>query len=127
MHKSRLGTLIIDCQTNDLVPMAKFWAEALGLTPENPDKLHNPKFMRLEGRDGEVQILLQAVDHESRVHIDIETDDKEAEVARLQGLGAAIVSRTENWTVMEAPSGHRFCIIDPIREGFEELANTWPT
>ena len=70
-------------------------------------------------------VLLQKVDHPSRIHIDIETDDVVAEVARLEDLGAAVVEVMERWTVMQAPSGHRFCIIGPRREGFAERANVW--
>jgi hypothetical protein len=31
----------------------------------------------------------------------------------------------ERWTVMEAPSKHRFCIINAGRAGFDEQANVW--
>ena len=44
---------------------------------------------------------------------------------RLEALGASVVERMERWTVMEAPSKHRFCIIGARREGFEEQANAW--
>ena len=125
MHKSRLGALIIDCQTDDLFKDAEFWSLALGAKTEQPGDQVNDRYVRVEGQPGEVQILLQRVDHPSRVHIDIETDNIEAEVSRLQGLGAAVVDRLEKWVVMEAPSGHRFCVIGPVREGFENNANVW--
>lgn len=70
-------------------------------------------------------MLVQKVDHPSRVHIDIETDDIDTEVKRLESLGAIIVERMERWVVMEAPSKHRFCIIKPIRSNFESNANVW--
>ena len=127
MHKSRLGTMIIDCKTDDLHSQARFWSAALGLKPEQAAGQVNSKYIRLEGDDRDVQILLQAVDHESRIHLDIETDDREAEVSRLGQLGATVVNRSERWTVMEAPSGHRFCIIGPARTDFETNANCWPT
>ena len=56
---------------------------------------------------------------------DVESDDIEAEVKRLQALGAEVVERMERWVVMEAPSKHRFCIINPIRPDFDEHANVW--
>jgi len=44
-------------------------------------------------------------------------------------LGAVIVDcqtdDLERWTVMEAPSKHRFCIINARRDGFDEQANVW--
>ena len=68
---------------------------------------------------------MQRVDHPSRVHLDIETDDIAAEVARLEGLGATTIARLERWTVMEAPSGQRFCVVNPQRPDFAEGANSW--
>ena len=125
MHKSRLGALIIDCQTDDLAKDAEFWSAALGAKAEQPGDQVNDRYVRVESQPGEVQILLQRVDHPSRVHIDIETDNIEAEVNRLQVLGAVVVDRLEKWVVMEAPSGHRFCVIGPVREGFENSAKVW--
>ena len=125
MHKSRLGTMIIDCNTDDLNREAQFWSAALGLQAEKAGAQVNSKYIRLKGDKNEVQILLQAVDHDSRIHLDIESDDREAEVTRMQGLGVSVVNRTESWVVMEAPSGHRFCIIGPIRDSFADNANTW--
>ena len=61
----------------------------------------------------------------ARAHLDIETDSIESEVARLEHLGATVVSRNDGWVVMQAPSGHRFCVGGPYRGGFEQGANTW--
>lgn len=125
MHKSRLGTLIIDCQTDDLFRDADFWSAALGMSAESESDQQSENYVRFESKPGEVKVLLQKVDHPSRVHIDIETDNSEAEVKRLEALGAVVVARLEKWTVLEAPSGHRFCVIGPVRDGFDEGANTW--
>ena len=59
------------------------------------------------------------------MHLDIETDDIEAEVARLEKLGASIFKRLGRWVVMQAPSGHRFCVVRVQRAGFAENANPW--
>jgi len=72
-----------------------------------------------------MQRLLQRVEHESRVHLDIETDDIGAEVARLQNLGATTFKRLDRWVVMQAPSGQRFCVVRVQRSGFAENANRW--
>ena len=125
MHKSRLGTVIFDCKSDDLTSHATFWGRALGLEPESGDSLVNSKYIRLDGASNDPRVLMQRVDHDSRVHIDIETDDIPAEVDRLQNLGATVVNRAERWTVMEAPSGHRFCVIGPVRPDFERNANQW--
>ncbi|WP_422040585.1 VOC family protein [Roseibium sp.] len=123
MHKSRLGDLVIDCEGGDIDEHAAFWAQALGRTLEDAPK--NPRYRRLFGKDGEIGILLQAVEHPARVHLDIETDNPEAEVARLEKLGAKIVRRFDSWVVMEATSGHRFCVVNPQLPGFEESATLW--
>ena len=68
---------------------------------------------------------MQQVDHPSRVHLDIETDDIEAEVKRLENLGASKVEKIQTWWVMQAPSGHRFCVIRAKRAEFAREANVW--
>lgn len=124
MHKSRLGNIVIDCQTNDLLSDAQFWSSALGYPlPQNLDAASN--FIQLVTPPGEVQVIIQRVHHEARAHLDIETDSIESEVARLEQLGAVLVSRNDGWVVMQAPSGHRFCVGSPYRGGFEQGANTW--
>ncbi len=71
-------------------------------------------------------ILLQQVSHASRVHLDIESDDVEAEAARLERLGARRVEKVKTWWVMEAPTGHRFCVVRPQRDGVMPAdANEW--
>jgi hypothetical protein len=79
----------------------------------------------LETPPGELSVQIQRVDHESRVHIDIETDDIRAEVARLENLGAIVDTRMERWVVMRAPSGQRFCVVRVQRAGFGDNATTW--
>ena len=79
----------------------------------------------LETPPDEISVQIQRVDHESRVHIDIETDDIPAEVARLEKLGAAVDKRLERWVVMRAPTGQRFCIVRVQRDGFAKAANSW--
>ncbi len=64
--------------------------------------------------------------HPSRVHLDIEADDIEAEVRRLEKLGAKRVAQVRSWWVMEAPTGQRFCVVQALRSDFAENANAWP-
>ena len=125
MHKSRLGNIVIDCETNDLSSAESFWSQALGCAAEHSADPVNQNYAKLVTPEGEVAILLQKVRHESRVHIDIETDDIEAESQRLEKLGARKVERFPRWWVMEAPSGHRFCIVNPLRSTFDKDANRW--
>lgn len=124
MHKSRLGNIVIDCSADDILGEARFWSAALGC-PLPKDVSANSKFIQLETKSGDVQIIIQQVDHDPRAHLDIETDSIEEEVDRLEKLGAITVSRHDGWTVMRAPGGHRFCVGEPYRGGFEQEANVW--
>ena len=125
MHRSRINGLLIDCNTDDIGAAARFWAEALGrpIDPDHPGTRGN--YVMLENRPDEISVQIQRVDHESRVHIDIETDDIPSEVARLEKLGARVAKRMERWVIMEAPTGQRFCVVRVQRDGFPENANTW--
>ena len=75
--------------------------------------------------DDEPMILLQKVTHESRMHLDIETGDVDAEADRLKRLGARKVAFVRRWWVMEAPTGHRFCVVRQQREPFGPHLNRW--
>jgi predicted enzyme related to lactoylglutathione lyase len=125
MHKSRLATVVIDCQTEDVEAAAGFWAAALGRGIKAPETPGMERYRGLEGPPGEVTMLVQAVQHPSRVHIDIETDDIDAEVLRLESLGAKRVAQVKTWWVMEAPTGQRFCVVRPQRPDFEAHATAW--
>ncbi len=81
MHKSRLAALIIDSQVDDLKSGKNFWIEALGIKSGDPN-YENGNWVPLEIQDGQPHIWLHKVDHPSRIHIDIETDNIEAEVDR---------------------------------------------
>jgi len=124
-HRSRINGILIDCNVDDIQNAAQFWAEALGrsVNPDHPGTRGD--YVMLEDRPDQISIQVQRVSHESRVHIDIETDDIPAEVARLEKLGATVDKRLERWVVMRAPSGQRFCVVRVQRDGFEADANTW--
>lgn len=124
MHKSRLGNLVIDCPTDDLLKEARFWSAALGC-PLPADASADSQFIELSTKSGEVRVILQKVVHPARVHLDIETDSIQDEVSRLERLGATIVEHFDGWVVMQAPSGHRFGVGAPYRSGFQHDAKCW--
>ena len=125
MHRSRLGGLIIDCRIDDLEVAAEFWSQALGCQMVRSIDPADANYVQLETAPNEPHLEVQKVDHESRVHIDIETDDIEAEAARLEKLGAKRLEKIRTWLVMEAPTGQRFCLVKPQRAMFEAEGNIW--
>jgi predicted enzyme related to lactoylglutathione lyase len=120
-HRSRLAGFIIDCRTEDLEGAATFWRAVLG-----DERVREPdgKYAELDPQMG-LYVAVQTVEHESRVHLDIESDDVEAEVRRLEKLGARRVAAVKTWIVMEAPTGHRFCVVRAQSPDFDAEANTW--
>lgn len=126
MHRSQLGGFIIDCDTDDVDIAAAFWGQALGCSLTRSEDPEEAAYVALETGPDDLHIEVQRVDHPSRVHIDIETDDIEAEVTRLENLGAKRIGPVKSWWVMEAPTGHRFCVVTPGRANFSRSANQWP-
>lgn len=126
-HRSRLAGFIIDCNTDSLDNAAAFWSAALGTTVTDPNEGSEGKYAVLGNTPGDLHIEVQRVDHPSRVHIDIESDDIEAEVARLVALGAKEVSRPHGgrWVVLEAPTGQRFCVIRMRNDTVGPAMNHW--
>jgi Glyoxalase-like domain len=108
MHRSRLAGFIIDCKDADVDRAAGFWSAALGMPLGERE---GDKYIKLDASARDLQMEVQRVSHDSRVHLDIESDDVEAEVARLQKLGARRLEDIKTWVVLEAPTGQRFCVI----------------
>ena len=126
MHKSRLSSIIIDCKVEDLRAAAEFWSRALGKKIANVDLDGEDRYAEIKTADDEPIVVVQKVKHESRVHLDIETDDFAAEIARLETLGARRVQKIHTWWVMEAPTGQRFCVVRAKAKDFAKTANQWP-
>ena len=126
MHKSKLGGFIIDCQTSDLGAASNFWGSALGMKVEALSGTEGQTYARLADPSKRLDIEVQLVEHPSRVHLDIESDDIEAEVRRLESLGAKRVRQIQTWWVMEAPTGQRFCVVPNTSIDFAANASRWP-
>ena len=126
MHRSKLSTFVIDCRSEDVGAAAEFWSQALGCPVVTPPPGDDGRYRALETRAPEPLLLVQRVDHESRVHLDIETDDIDAEVARLEALGAKRLEKVRTFWVMQAPTGQKFCVVRPQRGAMAEDANEWP-
>jgi predicted enzyme related to lactoylglutathione lyase len=124
MHQSRLCAIMIDCQADSMEAGVQFWSQALGIAARRaPDA--SGAYVTLEDGVGGLQLHLQRVHSPSRIHLDIETDNVEAEVQRLEKLGARRTAHIEKWWVMEAPSGHLFCVVPVQSEDFPARSHTW--
>ena len=108
MHRSRLGGFIIDCKTEDLDAAARFWGEALGLKSRPSTSAEDKNYVVFDTAPNELDI-----------------DNIEAEVERLEKLGAKRVVKIHSWWVMEAPTGQRFCVVNIKRSEFATEANVW--
>lgn len=126
MHKSKLSGFIIDCRGTDLKRAADFWGAALGMPLKELPGAEGEKYCGLTDTQHGLDIEVQLVDHPSRVHLDIEADDVEAEVRRLEALGARRIQAVKTWWVLEAPTGQLFCVVQARSADFERLACAWP-
>jgi hypothetical protein len=125
MHRSRVSTFLIDVRRDEAEQAVTFWAEALGVKTSTPPG--EPQFTTLENAVPGYVAAIQAIDGEPRYHLDIETDDVDAEVARLLELGAVEVSSWQGCRTLRAPGGHLFCVI-PVHSDpdyFAERATVW--
>jgi catechol 2,3-dioxygenase-like lactoylglutathione lyase family enzyme len=123
MHRSRIGVVLID-HSEGHDDAVTFWARATGATPE-PDE--SPEFTLL-GYVGSASLAMQrtGAGTPGRVHLDVETDDVRAELARLTRHGARVVEDHGEHAVLEDPAGLVFCVV-PVQTGqrFEAEATTW--
>ena len=126
-HRSRLCTAYIDVPRDDYDRTVRFWSKSLEREAEVD--ADDPDYALLGEATPGVELGVQAIgDNTPRIHLDIETDDIEAEVARLTSLGATVQERIEGWVVMRDPVGTVFCVVKvQLPDAFEASANSWPS
>jgi hypothetical protein len=125
MHRSRLTAALVDVPDSSYDSSVRFWAGALGVEPQFD--AGNPEYADMGEATPGFQMYVQQVGAPARVHLDIETDNVEAEVARLEGLGATRVTQVKSWWVMRDPAGLLFCVVRvQLPEAFERHAREWP-
>jgi hypothetical protein len=119
-HYSTLLKVVIDVPPADHDRELAFWRDATGL--ELPRySLGEYSGGPLPGHD--FWLLVQRLDSGSpRVHLDMHTDDPDAEVARLERLGAERVRYVHHWWVLRDPAGLLFCVL-PAEPGSLSDAN----
>lgn len=126
MHRSRVATVVIDLDEESFEEGARFWGAALGRERLTRSERFESLRGRLGGEGGLYVGLQRGMDDPQKYHLDIETDDVEAEVSRLQELGAQVKARIRSHVVMRAPGGHTFCVVPTTRGDFSANAKHWP-
>ncbi|MCG8353313.1 MAG: VOC family protein [Chloroflexales bacterium] len=123
MHRSCVTTLVIDCE--DIEACIHFWTNALGVEVEGRDDV----YAYLGTAVGSLRLFLQQVPEgksaKSRMHIDFETDNIEAEVERLERFGGRRVQHVERWWIMADPCGNEFCVVNGRSQYFYDRARMW--
>lgn len=118
-HRSRLCHFVID--VDDLDQGVTFWSAALDAIEEPLAITSRHVYRRLRLPDSDVRVLLQRTSEpkvsKERMHLDLETDDVEAEVRRLEALGASRwdhqQERGHDFWVLRDPWGNEFCVLQP--------------
>lgn len=107
-HRSLITAIVIDVPSEQRAEEVAFWSGATGseLHRLSHDEYHGARLTPT------LVLLVQELGEGApRVHIDIHTDDVDAEVARLAALGAGEVDRCDDWVVMRDPAGLPFCVV----------------
>jgi predicted enzyme related to lactoylglutathione lyase len=119
-HRSRLVQLTLDVPADRYDAELQFWRAATGWADEEVDA---PEFHRLVHRsESPLQLLVQRLGPDdggrhARAHLDLGTDDLDAEVARVRSLGAHVLWANDGFTALRDPLGLPFCVTanDPAR------------
>ena len=113
----KIGWLSFD--THDVEKLASFWEQALPSSKRVYEDLDEGEVV-LRTDDGYRLLFYKVPDDKvvkNRLNLDLIPEDRDAEVARLESLGAtrADIGQTgeESWVVMADPEGNEFCVLRP--------------
>ncbi len=125
MHRRKLTAIMIDCDEATMEAGTRFWSQALGMPQAWPLAPDNP-YVMFRGHVGSISVGMQRIGSPSRIHLDIESDNVDAEAQRLEDLGARRLEHIDDslW-IMEDPAGMPFCVTPPHGDGNLEDANVW--
>lgn len=114
MTRNLLNTINIDVPAGAVEETVAFWSAALGATPL---RTRMKQYTILENAAEPHRVVIQEIEEgPAGVHIDVHTDDLDAEIERLVGLGASLVDpqwrdHPGQWVVMCDPAGIEFCLV----------------
>ncbi|GAA4518172.1 MULTISPECIES: VOC family protein [Nonomuraea] len=119
-----LRDVVVDCAHP--ASLARFWAAALDgyeVAPYDDAELARLRAQGIDDPEDDPTVLVeggpprlwfQRVPErkagKNRLHLDLQAEDREAEAERLAGLGATVLDRREEWTVLADPEGNEFCV-----------------
>ena len=118
-----MRTVVFDVAPDVHDAARDFWATALD--GDTQRVLSHPEYHQLEQPAALGPVIVQNLGAgPSHIHVDIESDDIEAEVSRLTAAGAAEVGRHHDWVVLRDPAGLLFCVVPPYSDDFAASART---
>ena len=123
MHRSRLQVVLIDSPPDVAEAEIAFWAAALGHEPK--PEVGSPFTEIAPFGTGRVRAHQRLEEGGSRIHLDVETDYTDAEVTRLERLGAVRVGGSDGCVHLRDPAGLIFCVVPVQSDDFEQHATTW--
>lgn len=124
MHRSRLHVVLIDSPPDVADAGIAFWGGVLGKEPQRQEGTPFTLLARLGG--GQLLAHQRLEEGDARIHLDLESDDVAAEVARVEALGATRIGEHDGCVHLLDPTGLVFCVVPVQSEDFEQHATTWP-
>ena len=122
-HYSRISKILVDVPEPVHDAEVAFWEGAIGR--DLPVFEGYPDFRGAAlTPDGLGMIIQRIGEGAPRLHLDIHTTDLEAEVTRLEALGARRVRQSDDWWIMQDPARLVFCVI-PDGSLNEDNAKRW--
>ncbi len=117
--------VVIDVPDPDHDRELDFWRAATG--QDLSQIAEHPEYHVGQLHSQEYWLLVQRIaEGPARIHVDFHTDDLDAEVARLERLGAQRVDHSHDWWVMRDPAGLLFCVVpDPPGTLADGNAQRW--
>ncbi|TDE42386.1 VOC family protein [Nonomuraea mesophila] len=121
---ARLRDVVVDCRHP--ASLARFWAAVLdgyAVAPYDEAELARLRAHGIDDPEDDPTVLVEGgpprlwfqhvPEHKvvkNRVHLDVDSDDPDAEIARLTELGATVVATRDDWVIMADPEGNEFCV-----------------
>jgi hypothetical protein len=125
---ARLKDIVLDCEHP--AALARFWAAALdeyAIAPYDDEEIARLQAMGVDDVEDDPSVMLlgpgprffcqqvpESKSAKNRCHLDLECDDLEGEVARLESLGATRLAHQPGdgtWVAMADPAGNELCLV----------------